>query len=51
MSSGQKVSLQTVAGNVAQTGFVSLDQSGYDDIGRYVTDTHQKELYQRNVDA
>ena len=51
MSTSQIVGLQPIAGDGAQSGLMRLNQTGYNDVGRYVTDAHQEELHQRDVHA
>lgn len=51
VSAGHVVCLQLIAGNVAQSGFVGFNHGRYNGVRRYITDTHQKELYQRDVYA
>ena len=40
VSAGKVVSLQLVAGDVAQSGFVRFNHARHDDVGGHVTDTH-----------
>ena len=46
VTAGQVVSLEFVAGDVFEAGFVGFDHASHDDLGRNLTDTHQKELYE-----
>ena len=51
MAAGKEVGLQFVAGDIVKPGLVSLNQRGHNHIGRHITDAHQKELDERDVNA
>ena len=45
------VSLQIVARDAAQSGFVRFYEAGHDDAGRHITDAHEEKLNERDVNA
>jgi len=51
MSSGKVVGFQFITGDVLQSGFVGFDHARNNDIRRNITDAHQEELNQRDVNA
>ena len=51
VSACQIVGFEAVACDVAQACLVGFDEPWHDDVGRHVTDAHQEELHQRDVDA
>ena len=51
MTTGQIVRLQSVALHIHQTGFVRLNHTVHDLCGRHLTDAHQEELHQTDVNT
>ena len=51
MTAGHIVRFEIVACHVGQSGLVRFYQTRHNDIGRHITDAHQKQLDERNVNA
>ena len=45
------VCFKFITGDVAQTCFMCFNHTWYDDVWRNITDTHQKKLYQRDINS